>query len=57
MISGTFYSLGEAADILSKNRLTIRRWLGKGKIKGQRVGNMVLIEEAEVKRLQRELAS
>ncbi len=52
MISGTFYTLGETADILHKNRLTIRRWIRDGKIEAMRCGNLVLIRENEVLRLQ-----
>ena len=56
MISGTFFTKGEVAKILGKGEVTIFRWLQKGKIRGQRVGNMVLISEDEVKRLQKDLA-
>ena len=52
MIKGTFYTLSETAQLLGKNRRTIWMWLKEGKILGERVGNMVLIAEGEVKRLQ-----
>lgn len=51
MISGTFYTLGETAKVLGKNRRTIWLWLQNGKIKGQRIGNLVLIPEEQVKKL------
>ena len=54
MISGTFYTLTEVARLLGKDRGTIARWLKAGKVKGEPVGNMVLIAEAEVTRLQSE---
>ena len=57
MISGTFYTKTEVAQILGKDSKTIWRWLRGGKIQGQRVGNLVLIKEEEVKRLQQELAA
>ena len=54
MISGTFYTLGEVAQLLAKNRLTIRRWIRSGKLDGQRLGSVVLIRKEEVDRLRRE---
>jgi excisionase family DNA binding protein len=51
MISGTFVSLGEAAIILGRNRNTIARWIRTGKIKGERIGNLVLIRQEELERL------
>lgn len=55
MISGTFYTLGETAQVLGKSRLTIRRWLQAGKVSGQRIGHVLLIEAKEVERLKEEL--
>ena len=51
MISGTFYTKGEVARTLGKDLTTIYRWLRSGKIRGRRVGNLVLIQEEEVRRL------
>ena len=57
MIRGAFYTKGEAASALGKNVSTIYRWLQNGKIHGQRAGNMMLISEDEVRRLQATLDS
>ena len=55
MIQGTYYTITEVAALLKKDRHTIARWLIKGKIQGtQRVGNMALIPEDEVKKLQQD---
>jgi excisionase family DNA binding protein len=51
MISGTFYTLGETASKLGKNRRTIWLWLKKGQLEGRRIGNIVFIPEDEVNRL------
>lgn len=52
MIQGTYYTITEVAALLKKDRHTIARWLKKGKIQGvQRVGNMALIPEEEVKKV------
>ena len=51
----SFLTITEVARVLNKDRHTISRWLQRGKMLGvQRVGNMALIPEAEVKRLQEE---
>ena len=55
MISGTFYTIGEVADKLQKNRLTIRRWIQAGKLPIIRVGHVALIREEDYDSLAREL--
>ena len=52
MIRGSFLTITEVAKLLKKDRHTIARGLQRGKIRGvQRVGNIALIPEEEVKRL------
>jgi len=47
-LSGTYVSIGQAASILNVNRLTIRHWLQKGKLRGQRIGLVTLILKNDV---------
>ena len=56
MISGTFYTIGEVAGQLQKNRLTIRNWIRAGKLSATRVGNAALIREEDISHLLIKLA-
>ncbi len=51
MISGTFYTQGEVADILKRNRHTIGRWIDRGKLPAIRLGNLLLIRKEDVERI------
>ncbi len=53
MISGTFYTLQEAASLLRKDRHTVSRWIKEGKLPARRVGNLVLIRKQDVQRAER----
>lgn len=55
MISGTFYTIGEVAEKLQKNRLTIRNWIQAGKLPITRVGHVALIKEEDFNNLLGEL--
>ncbi len=46
-----FYRTGEAAKKLGVNRMTVLRWITKGKIQTIRVGCEYRISEAEVQRI------
>lgn len=46
-----YYTPEEAAAKLKIARRTMYQWLRQGKIKGQKLGNMWRISEAELKRL------
>lgn len=56
MISGTFYTLGEVAVALKKNRLTVRRWIQSGKLSVTRLGCVALITKEDLDRLLSEQA-
>lgn len=51
MITGTFYTLGEVAELLGKHRMTITRWHKKGDLQVTKIGNLVLISDEEVQRI------
>jgi excisionase family DNA binding protein len=38
----------EAATRLHVAQLTVRRWVDKGRLRGQRVGRSIIVEEASV---------
>ncbi len=38
----------QAAQLLNVNRLTIRRWVQHGKLRGERIGNITLILQEDV---------
>jgi len=42
---------GEASALLLVNRLTIRRWVKSGKLRGERVGSITLILKEDVQRI------
>lgn len=48
MISGTFYTVGEAAKLLNKDRKTLWRWMQQGRIRGTKLGNIMLIAKEDV---------
>ena len=48
-----YYMLGDAAQKLGVNKVTIWRWIKAGKLQSHRIGREVLIEKAEVDRLQK----
>lgn len=45
------YTVKEVASILNMAEITIRQWLGNGKIKAIRIGRTVRIPESEIKKL------
>ena len=51
VISGIFYTIGEAADQLGKNRHTVARWISSGKLPATPFGNVVLICKEDLDRL------
>lgn len=46
-----YLTTGQAAAMLSVNRLTIQRWVTAGRLDGQRVGNVTLIVRKQVEEL------
>jgi len=44
----------EAAQRLHVAQLTIRRWVHKGRLQGQRVGRSIVVEESLVAMLERD---
>ena len=51
MISGSFYTIGEAAAQLGRHRNTIARWGKEGRLPITRLGNTALIRKEDVDRL------
>ena len=53
------YNIHEAADVLSVNRETVRRWMMGGKLSGKSIGGVVLLPRwaVEVLKHQRETRS
>ena len=56
------YTIREAAEVLSVDRDTVRRWMNAGKLSGENIGGAVLVprwavemlkQEREAKRLKR----
>jgi len=47
-------STAEAACRLQVAQLTVRRWVHKGRLRGQMVGRSIVIEEAAVAELDKE---
>ncbi len=47
-------SVAKAAEALGRPRLTIYRWIEKGKIHGIRLGGILFIPKSEVERLKKE---
>ena len=45
------YTLTEAANLLRVNRITLHRWIQKGRLKGEKIGRVVLIDREAVDRL------
>jgi len=44
-----FYTIPEAAKALNVTPQTIRAWIKKGRLKGQRIGRPILITENNLK--------
>ena len=55
MISGTFYTQGEVAEMFGKDRHTIARWIETGRLAAVRLGNVVLIRHEEIDRLKSDM--
>ena len=49
MITGTFYTIGEAAIQLKKHRNTVSNWAKQGQLPVIRMGNIALIREEDLK--------
>ena len=45
----TFYTIPETASALKVTPQTVRTWIKKGRIKGQRIGRPILITENNLK--------
>ena len=52
-LQAQYYTEQEAAKALGVSRMTVWRWLHRGKIQGHRIWGIVLIEKAEVEKLRR----
>ena len=48
------YTIQEAANVLSVNRETVRRWMLAGKLTGENIGGAVLLPKWAVEMLQEE---
>ncbi len=46
-----YLTTGQAATMLGVNRLTIRRWVAAGRVRGQLVGNVTLIDRQQVEQM------
>ena len=46
-----FYTVGEAAKVLNKTKVTLWRWRNQGKLKTYQIGREVLIEKKVVEAL------
>ena len=57
MITGTFYTLGEAANKLGKHRNTVARWIRDGKLPATQLGNVVLIRGEDLEHLEKNEAN
>ena len=49
MITGTFYTIGEAAIQLKKHQNTVSNWVKQGQLPVIRMGNIALIREEDLK--------
>lgn len=49
-----FYRIPEVAEALQVDPQTIRAWIKKGKLKGQRIGRPILITENNIKEFLKE---
>jgi len=47
-LSDTYVSMTQAASILWVNRVTIRLWVRRGKLKGEKIGRVTLIPKQDV---------
>jgi excisionase family DNA binding protein len=54
VITGSFYTIGEAARKLKRHRNTIARWIREGKVNAIHLGNVVLIREEDIAELESE---
>jgi excisionase family DNA binding protein len=41
-------TIGQAASYLDVNRITIRRWIQSGKLKGEKIGKVTLILKTDI---------
>ena len=48
---GQFYTLGEAARAVGRNRKTVWLWIRDGKLEARHVGREVLVERTAVEEL------
>ena len=55
MITGSFYTIGEAATRLKKHRNTVSRWIKQGQLPAFQLGNVVLIEKEDVDHIEAEV--
>lgn len=51
MIKDKYCTLTRAGELLGKDRRTIARWMKTGKLQGEHIGGVVLVEIAELERL------
>ncbi len=53
--SGDLYSVSRAAEMLSRPRITVYRWIKTGKILSIKLGGVIFIPVTEVERLYAEM--
>ncbi len=53
-LSELYVSIGNAAKLLSVNRLTIRRWINQGKLQAEAIGRTTIVSKEELKRIAQE---
>lgn len=47
-------TMKQAAEILRKNHVSIRRWIRAGRIKSVKIGNLIYFTREEIDRVMRE---
>jgi excisionase family DNA binding protein len=45
------YTLTETANLLEVNRLTVRRWIRAGRLVGETIGGVVLLDREAIDRM------
>ncbi len=50
---GKLLSVGEVAKRLRRNPVLLYRWISEGRIRAQKVGRAVVVDEREVQRFKR----
>lgn len=50
-LSDIYMLTGQAAALLMVNRLTVQRWVKTGRLRGERVGYVTLIDKQQVEQI------